>query len=93
MDRGLHYEMDPWATDETMNKKRGRPTIKAGEPSAAINLKLPVSQWDEVDRRARREGISSAEVVRRLIKQPKIVPREKASQNPVHDEDQEDGVS
>jgi hypothetical protein len=66
--------MDPWATDEAMNKKRGRPTIKAGEPSAAINLKLPVSQWDEVDRRARREGISSAEVVRRLIKTTENCP-------------------
>lgn len=44
--------------------RRGRPTIRPGEPSTSLSVRVPNSEFDELCRRATRWGVPLPTVVR-----------------------------
>jgi hypothetical protein len=49
-------------------RKPGRPRLDPAAPSVAVNLHLPVKQFDVYCRRALARGVSIAEVIRRDLR-------------------------
>jgi predicted DNA binding CopG/RHH family protein len=50
-----------------MERKPGRPPLVPGESSTSVNVRLPNSQFDRLDKQAREEGVSVPTIVRRQI--------------------------
>ncbi len=50
--------------DAAPKRRRGRPTVKAGEPSVSVGLQLSVSDYDKACTLARRNRVSVPAVLR-----------------------------
>jgi hypothetical protein len=54
-----------------MKSKPGRPRVDRNDRTVQVCVSLPARQYDEIDQRARREGVSLPERIRRdLQRQP-----------------------
>ena len=53
-------------------RRMGRPPLDAGDPTVGFRVCVPGRQYDELDREARREGLSISALVRqRYLPPPK----------------------
>ena len=59
------FERGEWPAGET-RVVRGRP-LKFGEELAAVTFKIPRRELSEVDARAKHEGMSRSDYLRRLV--------------------------
>lgn len=50
-----------------VKRGRGRPPVDKDDPSVQVGVMLPSKKFDELDARARREGVSLPEVIRRVL--------------------------
>jgi hypothetical protein len=53
-----------------VNKPRGRPPLDPDSPSVGASVRLSAREYDALADRARRNGISVAELIRRDLRRP-----------------------
>lgn len=51
-------------------KRRGRPSIEAGEPTESVPVRLPRSLYDAICRTAAKRDVSVSQIVREALKRP-----------------------
>jgi hypothetical protein len=53
-----------------MKRSPGRPPLDDNDPSTQVGVRMPSKQFDDLYRRAQRERVSVAEIIRRELRSP-----------------------